>query len=105
MQKPKLLSELLEGHGKQLRGLAAALKTRQTVLVAVHQALPPKLAAQVVSAGIEHGRLSVGVTGAVWATRLRYLTAELRVRVGAALGVEVTGVRLRIVPPPQGPVA
>jgi hypothetical protein len=99
MQKPKLLSELLEGHGKQLRALSEALRERQTVLVAVRQTLPPKLAAQVLSAGIERGRLSIGVSSAAWATRLRYLTTDLRMTVGKALGVEVTAVRIRITPP------
>jgi hypothetical protein len=99
MQKPKLLSELLEGHGKQLRALNAALRDRQAVLEAVRRALPPKLGAAVVSAGIDHGRLSIGVASAAWATRLRYVTAELRSEVGKAMEVDITGIRIRIVPP------
>ena len=102
MQKPKLLSELLAGPGKQLRALNAALRDRETVLAAVHRALPEKLRPQVQSAGIEHGRLSIGVTSAAWATRLRYSTNELRTAVGMALAVEITAVRIRIVPPPGG---
>lgn len=99
MQKPKLLSELLEGHGKQLRELAETLRTRATIVAAVRQALPPKLAEQVVSAGVDRGRLTIGVHSAAWATRLRYVTPALRTELAAALRVEITTVRIRIVPP------
>jgi len=97
MQNPKVVSELLQGHGKRLRELAAGLERRSAVLTAVQQALPEKLASQVVSAGLEQGRLTLGVTGAVWASRLRYVTGALRKDVGAALAADIVGVRIRIV--------
>jgi hypothetical protein len=66
------------------------------VLVAVQRALPAKLAAQVLSAGLEQGRLTIGVAGAVWAARLRYQTGELRAAVGADLQTAVLTVRIRV---------
>jgi hypothetical protein len=61
--------------------------------------LPPELAATVVSAGIENGRLTIGVAGAPWAARLRYVTETLRMRVSGSMGVEITSVRIKVVPP------
>jgi len=62
-------------------------------------ALPPNLAKVVVSAGIEKGRLTIGVAGAPWAARLRYVTDALRQSLAPALGVEIYAVRVRVVPP------
>jgi hypothetical protein len=62
-------------------------------------ALPPELAATVVSAGIENGRLTIGVAGAPWAARLRYVTETLRMRVSGSMGVDITSVRIKVVPP------
>jgi hypothetical protein len=97
MQNPRVVSELLQLHGKKLRDLGATLRKRAAVLDVVRSCLPPKLAAHVASAGLEHGRLTVGVTGAVWASRLRYLTADLRSAAGAALRAEIVSVRIRVV--------
>ena len=68
------------------------------VVEQVRAALPARLAQAVASAGIEQGRLTIGVVGAVWASRLRYLTESVRKRVGAS-GVAVVSVRVRVVPP------
>ncbi len=67
----------------------------------VRAALPPRLALAVASAGIEQGRLTIGVIGAVWASRLRYLTESVRKQVGSATGIAVLSVRIRVVPPPD----
>jgi hypothetical protein len=100
MQNTKRVSELLsQGHPK-LQALKERLKDRTTVLALVRAALPSKIAQQVESAGIEQGRLSIGTTAAVWASRLRYLTDDLRKQVGAALKVDIVSVKIRIVPPP-----
>jgi hypothetical protein len=53
----------------------------------------------VASAGIDAGRLTIGVSGAVWATRLRYATQELRQKVELATGIEITSVRIKVVQP------
>jgi hypothetical protein len=97
MQNPRVVSELLQLHGKKLRDLGAAIKKRAAVLDVVRSCLPAKLAMHVASAGLENGRLTVGVTGAVWASRLRYLSADLRTAVGAALRAEILSVRIRVV--------
>jgi hypothetical protein len=99
MQNPRVVSELLQLHGKKLRELGASLKRRAAVLEAVRASLPAKLAPRVASAGLENGRLTLGVTGAVWASRLRYMTAALRSGVGAELGTEIVSVRIRVLQP------
>jgi hypothetical protein len=53
----------------------------------------------VVSAGLDGGRLTIGVVGAVWASRLRYSTDAILKRVAKSLGKEVLTVRIRVVPP------
>ncbi len=70
------------------------------MLAHVCAALPPNLAQAVASAGIGEGQLTLGVVGAAWASRLRYVTETLRKRVGESLGVEISRVRIRVVPPP-----
>jgi hypothetical protein len=65
----------------------------------VRAALPVRLAGAVVSAGVQDGRLSVGVVGAVWASRLRYSVAIIRERVAKSTGLDITSVRIRVVPP------
>jgi Dna[CI] antecedent, DciA len=62
-------------------------------------ALPPKLAETVTTAGVEQGRLTIGVSGGAWASRLRYATEMLRRRVSAAMGIEIRTVRIKVVHP------
>jgi hypothetical protein len=63
----------------------------------VRAVLPERLAQYVNSAGVDQGRLTIGVVGAVWASRLRYSTDIIRARVAKALRVEITSVRIRVV--------
>jgi hypothetical protein len=100
MQNSKSLSELLSKGGNRLAALKATSQARSRVLEQVRAALPAKLAAAVASAGIEEGRLTLGVVGAVWASRLRYCSDVLRKRVGKSTGLKILGVRIRVVPPP-----
>jgi hypothetical protein len=99
MQNSKSVSELLERGGKRLSLLKTRMAERSAVLDQVREALPARLAQAVVSAGIEQGRLTIGVDGAHWASRLRYFTETLRKRVAASARVEVQVVRIRVVPP------
>jgi len=99
MQNSKSLSELLAGGGKRLSKLVERSAARSQVLEQVRAALPPRLAQAVASAGITQGRLTVGVVGAVWASRLRYSTDIIRTRVAKSAGLEVLTVRIRVVPP------
>jgi hypothetical protein len=99
VQNSKSLSELLAGGGKRLSQLKERSAERSQVLEQVRAALPPRLAQAVASAGITEGRLTVGVVGAVWASRLRYSTDIIRKRVAKSAGLEVLSVRIRVVPP------
>jgi Dna[CI] antecedent, DciA len=65
----------------------------------VRAALPARLATAVASAGFEGGRLTIGVRGAQWASRIRYFTDAVRKDVGMRLGVPIVGVRIRVLPP------
>jgi Dna[CI] antecedent, DciA len=101
MEKTKRISELLK-IGGHLAGLNARSRQRSEVLNEVRAALPLRLAQAVVSAGVEQGRLTIGVAGSVWASRIRYLCEPTRVKVGEVLGMELRTVRVRVVPPPIG---
>lgn len=99
MQNTKRLSELLSVAGKRLASLRGRSAERASVLIQVRAALTPKLADSVVTAGIEAGRLTIGVSSAVWASRLRYCAESLRKRVKESSGVDVQRVLIRVVPP------
>jgi hypothetical protein len=99
MQNSKSLSELLAGGGKRLSQLKERAAERSQILEQVRAALPARLAQAVASAGITEGRLTVGVVGAVWASRLRYFTETLRTRVAKSAGLTILSVRIRVVPP------
>jgi hydroxymethylglutaryl-CoA reductase len=101
MQKPKSVSELLARGGKRLTLLNLRSAERSQVLAQVRASLAPRLGEAVVSAGIEQGRLTIGVVGAQWASRLRYSTDSIRKRVAQVLGAEIRSVRIRVVPPPD----
>jgi hypothetical protein len=99
MQNSKSLSELLERGGKRLSRLKERSAERSRIVEQVRAALPPRLAESVASAGLEGDRLTIGVVGAVWASRLRYTTDQLRKRVAKSSGQEIQTVRIRVVPP------
>jgi hypothetical protein len=99
VQKPKSINELFRASGKRLRALEMQTQERSLVRQHVCAALPPKLSEAVVSAGIEHGRLTIGVAGSSWAARLRYATEALRLQVGSSMGLELHSVRIKVVPP------
>ena len=99
MQNPRSLSDLLSRVGNKLTVLKNRSAERSLVLEQVRAALPARLAQAVASAGIEQGRLTIGVGGAVWASRLRYFTDIVRKRVSDSLGTEIRSVRIRVLPP------
>lgn len=100
MRDPRNIKELLESGDGRLRGLKQRLKARSRVLTHVLEALPDELAGSVASAGVEDGELTIGAVNAAWATRLRYMTDVLQQHVGAALGLAITHVRVRVLPEP-----
>jgi hypothetical protein len=99
MQNSKSLSELLARGGKRLSLLKDQSAERSKIVEQVREVLPARLAESVVSAGLDGGRLTIGVVGAVWASRLRYSSDVIRKRVAKTLGKEVLTVRIRVVPP------
>jgi hypothetical protein len=99
MQNSKSLSELLARGGKRLSLLKDRAAERAQIVEQVRSALPARLAQSVASAGLEGGRLTIGVMGAVWASRLRYSAEVLRKRIAKSSGKEVLTVRIRVVPP------
>ena len=99
LQKPRSINELLRVRNQRLNALKERADERAVALEHVCRALPPHLAETVVSAGLDRGRLTIGVAGGSWATRLRYVTDTLRMRVGSSLGVDIQSVRIKVVPP------
>jgi hypothetical protein len=81
----------------RLRGLEITRRERRDVLAHVRAALPPGLERTVITAGLEQGRLIVGVSGGAWASRLRYQSQALRERVASSLGREIHSVRIKVV--------
>ena len=98
MQKTKKISELLNATQGPLADLTTRRNERATVLEHVCAALPANLAESVASAGLENGRLTIGVASAAWASRLRYVTETLRMRVTASMNVDIQTVQIRVVP-------
>jgi hypothetical protein len=97
MEKTKKISELLNTGGR-LMGLEARSRQRSKVVEEVRAALPCRLAQAVVSAGVEEGRLTIGVAGSVWASRIRYCSEATRTALIDKLGIQVLTVRVRVVP-------
>ena len=104
MRKYDKINDLMTVRGSRLAALKSQTLERSRALRHVCAALPPKLAESVASAGIREGELTIGVTGAAWASRLRYVTETLRKRVGDSMGVDLKSVRIKVVPPPKPPV-
>jgi hypothetical protein len=99
VKKPKSINELLGAGGKRLSDLKARAQARTRAFDHVCAALPSPLARNIVSAGLEHGQLTIGVAGAAWAARLRYATEALRAHVGSSMRVDIEKVRIKVVPP------
>jgi hypothetical protein len=96
MRKSRDTKALFEGGSERLTSLKDRLQERSQVLDQVIAALPEEIAANVATAGIEGGELTIGAMSAAWATRLRYMTDILRQRVGGALGVEISSIRIKV---------
>ncbi len=99
MPKYKHIKELLAGEGTRLTALRRQTRDRSVVVEHVRSALPKELAHAVASAGILNGTLTIGVPSAAFASRLRYVTEELRKRVSESGEVDIQAVRIRVVPP------
>jgi Dna[CI] antecedent, DciA len=98
MQNPRSLSDLLSRTGNKLNALKTRSEDRARIATLVREALPPRLALTVTGAELSGGRLTVGVTGAAWASRIRYCGDELRLKVGAATATPIESIRVKVVP-------
>src|SRR5258708_26339756 len=78
VKKPKSINELLSGSGKRLSDLKAKTQARTRAFDHVCAALPSPLAQRIVSAGLEHGQLTIGVAGSPPAARLLECTGGPR---------------------------
>lgn len=99
MQNPIKISELLASNHSKLKALKTRVQLRSQVLECVRSSLPAKLAKQVISAGVEQGTLKVGVSGAVWASRIRYFADELRKSIEESSKKPVLTIKIRVIPP------
>jgi hypothetical protein len=95
-QNPRTVRELLTSSAGRLEELKRQLATRSTVLACLQTALPAELAAELVSAGLEDGRLTLGASSAAWASRLRYVIEPLKPALAAALDAEISMVKVRV---------
>ncbi|MDD3651942.1 DciA family protein [Immundisolibacter sp.] len=77
------LHKLLTAAGGPLAQLLQTSRERDLLLAEVRRYLPAELAAAVHSAALEDGCLRLGVSGGVWAARLRFLAPQLRQRLAA----------------------
>ena len=96
-EKPTSVSDLLGGGGllgRLRQGSVAAERT----LRAVRHGLPQELAAEVWGASVRGGQLTLLVSSAVWATRIRFHAPSLQDRVARELGVELERVVTRVRP-------
>src|SRR5258708_25545246 len=74
MQNPRSVSDLLSRTGNKLTALKIRSQERALVVEQVRAALPARLPLAVASDRIDQGRLTIGVVGPVWSTRLRHMT-------------------------------
>lgn len=99
MKKSININELLATG--RLKGLQTRRRERRDVLSHVRAALPAELGETVITAGIEQGRLTVGVSAGAWASRLRYRSQALGEQVAGTLGREIHSVRIKVVQVPS----
>ncbi len=97
-QKPTSVSDLLGKPGGVLERLRNGAGEADRVLSAVRQALPGELRERVWGASVREGTLTLLVTSASWATRIRYRAPALRQVLGADLGVDLERVAVRVRP-------
>jgi hypothetical protein len=100
MGKSRDIRELFKGGSERLTSLQAQSRARAQALSHVQAALPPTLAGRVATAGLEQGKLTIGVCAGAWATRVRYVAEILRRDVSTSMGVEIHTVRVKVVQPP-----
>ncbi len=79
-----------------LQRLREGTRDAERTLAALRRSLPPEVAAQVWSATVRDGRLTILVRSAAWGTRLRYVAPEVIDALAAELGVAIDGVKVKV---------
>lgn len=97
-EKPTPVSELLQKGQGLLERLRQGSGRADAALQAVRAELPEEFAQQVWGASTRAGTLTVLVTSAAWATRVRYHAPTLREQVALRLGVALERVTIRVRP-------
>lgn len=97
-EKPTSVSDLLQQGQGLLERLRRGSSQADEALQAVRAELPEEFARQVWGASARAGTLTVLVTSAVWATRVRYHVPGLREQVARRLGVTLERVTIRVRP-------
>jgi hypothetical protein len=93
----RTIDELIETN-PALRQLGAALAHRDELLRRVRRALPRDIAPHCVAAELDGAALRLLADSGGWATRLRYLTRDLREALRAE-SLVVSAVEVRVLPP------
>lgn len=96
MKKPTAVSHLLEKGEGMLQRLRTGAAEADRALVALRQALPPEIAAEVWSAALRGSTLTAFVRSAAWGTRLRYVAPQAAPQVAANLGQPVEEIKVKV---------
>jgi hypothetical protein len=96
MKKPTAVSHLLEQGEGMLKRLRAGATEAERALAALRLVLPPEIGCHVFSATLRGTTLTAFVPTAAWGTRLRYVAPKLTGELGAALGVAVEEIKVKV---------
>src|SRR5262245_27739561 len=96
MKKPTPVSHLLEQGEGMLQKLRAGTVQAERTLATLRAELPPEIAQEVFSASLRGTTLTAFVATAAWGTRLRYVAPRLLDGLGAALGVPVEEIKVKV---------
>jgi len=94
--RPRRISELLDEPGTALAGLSRSAGANATLLSAIAEALPPPLREHLLSAAVADGTLTLSVSSATQASRLRFHEGPCLAAASRISGATVRSVRVRV---------
>jgi len=94
--RPRRIGELLAEPGSAFAGLSRNAGSNATLLSAVAEALPPPLREHLLSAAVADGTLTLSVSSATQASRLRFHEEPCLMAARRILGATVRGFRVRV---------